>query len=89
MEGLDFALQTAANALQQATFLLITAGAGMSADSGLPTFRGNEGFWTNYPAIRSLGLSFTECADPVHFTQNPRFGWAFYGHRYQLYKETS
>lgn len=29
--------------------LIITAGAGMSADSGLPTFRGNQGFWKAYP----------------------------------------
>ena len=28
------------------TQLLITAGAGMGVDSGLPDFRGKKGFWT-------------------------------------------
>ncbi len=30
---------------QEAEALLICAGAGMGVDSGLPDFRGNEGFW--------------------------------------------
>ena len=34
--------------LQQADYVIITAGAGMGVDSGLPDFRGNEGFWRAY-----------------------------------------
>jgi NAD-dependent SIR2 family protein deacetylase len=86
MAVLDNVLKAAAEAISRATFLVISAGAGMSADSGLPTFRGNEGFWTNYPSMRRLGLSFVECASPSHFRKDPHFGWAFYGHRYNLYK---
>ena len=32
--------------------ILIAAGAGMGKDSGMPDFRGNEGFWNNYPPYR-------------------------------------
>ena len=37
--------------------LIITAGAGMGVDSGLPDFRGNQGFWRAYPKVKNLGLS--------------------------------
>ncbi|WP_269843530.1 Sir2 family NAD-dependent protein deacetylase [Campylobacter pinnipediorum] len=29
--------------------IIITAGAGMGVDSGLPDFRGDKGFWNAYP----------------------------------------
>ncbi|HQN18542.1 MAG TPA: Sir2 family NAD-dependent protein deacetylase, partial [Syntrophobacteraceae bacterium] len=35
--------------LREADAVLITAGAGMGVDSGLPDFRGNQGFWNAYP----------------------------------------
>lgn len=78
----------AAEAIRNATALVITAGAGMGVDSGLPDFRGNEGFWTAYPPYQRLGLSFVEAANPVHFQRDPLFGWGFYGHRLNLYRET-
>jgi len=41
----------AAEYIVQADGLLITAGAGMGVDSGLPDFRGKNGFWHAYPAL--------------------------------------
>jgi len=76
----------AAEFLKNADSLLITAGAGMGVDSGLPDFRGNEGFWNAYPPIRKLGLSFSEMANPEWFERNPHLAWAFYGHRLNLYR---
>ena len=73
-------LQRAAEALRQADALLITAGAGMGVDSGLPDFRGREGFWRAYPTVAKLGLSFEEMANPHWFAENPELAWAFYGH---------
>lgn len=42
-----------ASIISSADALLIGAGAGMGKDSGLPDFRGNEGFWKNYPPYRN------------------------------------
>ncbi len=68
--------------------VLVTAGAGMGVDSGLPDFRGTEGFWRAYPPIAKLGLRFEEMADPRWFVEDPELAWAFYGHRLRLYRET-
>lgn len=40
----------AVRALATAEALIVTAGAGLGVDSGLPDFRGPEGFWRAYPA---------------------------------------
>ena len=82
-------IQSAAKALASADALLITAGAGMGVDSGLPDFRGPEGFWNAYPPYRHLGLSFADMANPQWFKSDPEFAWGFYGHRLNLYRSTS
>lgn len=82
------AIQHAAETIRSADALLITAGAGMGVDSGLPDFRGNEGFWKAYPVVARLGLSFAELANPLWFKNNPELAWAFYGHRLNLYRQT-
>ena len=74
--------------INEAEAILITAGAGMGVDSGLPDFRGNEGFWNAYPIAKKLNLSFQDLANPIWFTTSPFLAWAFYGHRYNLYKNT-
>lgn len=81
-------LEYAASIIRDAEVFVITAGAGMGVDSGLPDFRGDHGFWEAYPAYARLGLSFMECANPRHFAADPSFGWGFYGHRTNLYRET-
>ena len=82
------ALARAAELLDGAGALLICAGAGMGVDSGLPDFRGGEGFWRAYPPYARLGLRFEELADPRHFADDPELAWGFYGHRLALYRET-
>ncbi|MCF6184517.1 MAG: hypothetical protein L3J56_07810 [Bacteroidales bacterium] len=79
----------AAKVVKNAKALIYTSGAGMGVDSGLPDFRGNKGFWNEYPAISHLGISFSEMANPHWFSNNPKLAWAFYGHRYNLYKNTA
>jgi NAD-dependent SIR2 family protein deacetylase len=81
-------LALAANAIANAEALMISAGAGMGVDSGLPDFRGNEGFWNAYPPYRHLNVSFVEMANPVWFDREPSFAWGFYGHRRNLYRAT-
>jgi len=77
-----------AEALREAEALVVTAGAGMGVDSGLPDFRGDQGFWKAYPPYERLGISFVDAANPEHFERDPAFGWGFYGHRLSLYRET-
>ena len=81
-------IQIAREKIAQADAVLITAGAGMGVDSGLPDFRGDEGFWNAYPVIAKLGHSFADMANPEWFDTNPKLAWAFYGHRLNLYRET-
>lgn len=48
-------------------------GAGVSAESGLPTFRGPGGWWRNYRA--------EDLATPGAFERDPRLVWEWYRHR--------
>lgn len=75
--------------LHSADSLLITAGAGMGVDSGLPDFRGNTGMWQAYPELGRRQMDFATIANPQAFAQNPRLAWGFYGHRLALYKATT
>ena len=82
-------LARAAEAIRGARALLVSAGAGMGVDSGLPDFRGPEGFWRAYPPYRHLGLAFEDVADPRWFAEDPTLAWGFYGHRLNLYRRTT
>lgn len=81
-------LGRAAAALDEATALVVAAGAGMGVDSGLPDFRGDQGFWKAYPPYAKLGLRFVELANPAWFVRDPALAWGFYGHRLGLYRRT-
>jgi NAD-dependent SIR2 family protein deacetylase len=81
-------IQKARTLIDEADAIMITSGAGMGVDSGLPDFRGSEGFWKAYPPLRKLGLNFSDIANPIWFDSDPSLAWAFYGHRLHLYNET-
>ena len=81
-------LSQASALLQSADGVLITAGAGMGVDSGLPDFRGNEGMWEHYPALGRRSMGFSDIANPAAFREDPRLAWGFYGHRLGLYRST-
>lgn len=78
--------QRAADVLNEADALIITAGAGMGVDSGLPDFRGTEGFWQAYPALAKAKIHFQDIANPAAFRAHPQQAWGFYGHRLNLYR---
>lgn len=80
--------EQAAEMIQGAEAMIITAGAGIGVDSGLPDFRGNTGFWKAYKPYEKLGIGFADAANPTHFRNDPAFGWGFYGHRTNLYRRT-
>ncbi|CAB3804281.1 NAD-dependent protein deacetylase [Paraburkholderia ultramafica] len=81
-------LKVAADWIRDADGILITAGAGMGVDSGLPDFRGADGIWRAYPALRSAGIGFQDIANGEAFRDDPIRMWGFYGHRLNLYRRT-
>lgn len=82
--NLERNLAAAAEAIRSADALLFGAGAGMGVDSGLPDFRGPEGFWKAYPPFR--GKQFHELSTPRWFRSDPALAWGFFGHRLNLYR---
>ena len=84
--GGDKIHRLAARAIGGANAMIVTSGAGLGVDSGLPDFRGDQGFWKAYPMYERLGISFVGAANPVNFQDDPAFGWGFYGHRTHLYR---
>ena len=56
MMSIGKSLLQSAEVIHNAKAMLITAGAGVGVDSGLPDFHGPEGFWKAYPPYREKGL---------------------------------
>lgn len=77
----------AARMIREADGLLVTAGAGIGVDSGLPDFRSNNGFWRTYPALARAGIQFESIASPDAFRKDARLAWGFYGHRLNIYRQ--
>lgn len=63
-------------ALSTARRIVVISGAGISAESGVPTFRGAGGLWRRYQAQR--------LATPEAFAQSPSLVWEFYHYRREL-----
>ncbi len=73
-KGLDFTATCAArSALQNASRIAVLTGAGISAESGIPTFRGPGGIWRTYRA--------ENLATPEAFARDPKFVWEWYDYR--------
>jgi NAD-dependent SIR2 family protein deacetylase len=80
--------ELASAALREADGVIVAAGAGMGVDSGLPDFRGPQGFRRAYPPLAQRGLTFGQVANPSLFLTDPELAWGFYGHRHRLYCTT-
>ena len=55
--------------------VLVITGAGVSAESGIPTFRGKDGYWRN--------LDPSKLATPAAFARDPKLVWEWYRERRQ------
>ena len=67
------AIERVADALREARRALVLTGAGISAESGIATFRGKDGWWKQ--------RNPQELATLEAFTSDPRFVWEWYEHR--------
>jgi len=63
--------------LSQKSRITALTGAGISAESGIPTFRGPEGYWT----VGSRAYHPQEMATLAMFRQHPDAVWQWYLHR--------
>jgi NAD-dependent deacetylase len=60
-------------------YLVVLTGAGVSAESGMPTFRGEDGFWKKYNAM--------DLATPEAFARDPKLVWEWYDYRRSILDE--
>ncbi len=64
--------------INKAEDIVVLTGAGISAESGVPTYRGEEGLWKNYNP--------QELATPEAFARNPELVWEWYESRRKIMK---
>ena len=57
--------------------LLIVTGAGMSVDSGIPTYRGNNGLWEKEIRINNVMYSYDEISSLKMWNEYPELAWGF------------
>jgi NAD-dependent deacetylase len=69
-------IQNAIEILKHSNAIFVLTGAGISAESGIPTFRGVDGLWKNY--------SVTDLATPEAFAKNPALVWEWYQWRQEI-----
>lgn len=61
------------NKLSNAKKIVFVTGAGVSQESGIPTFRGKDGLWRNYDAMKLATIDA--------FNDNPKLVWEWYNER--------
>jgi NAD-dependent deacetylase len=72
-DDLEQAVERAAGLLRAAEYVAVLTGAGVSAESGVATFRGAGGLWQGY--------RIEEVATPFAFQRDPALVWRFYNLR--------
>jgi NAD-dependent deacetylase len=66
-------IEAACAAVRAARSIAVLTGAGVSAESGIPTFRGNGGYWQQHRV--------EDLATPRAFAREPKFVWTWYEER--------
>jgi NAD-dependent protein deacetylase/lipoamidase len=75
-DGLEAGIRALAAHLSEGPRITVVTGAGVSAASGIPTFRGPGGFWRNHRP--------EDLATPEAFDRDPRLVWEWYAWRREL-----
>ena len=69
-------MKQALQLVRSSNAICVLTGAGISAESGVPTFRGQDGLWQGHRAV--------ELATPEAFDRDPKTVWQFYNWRRDL-----
>jgi NAD-dependent SIR2 family protein deacetylase len=72
--------------LNNADAILITSGAGMSVDSGLPDYRSNQGIIAK---LNEKGYTYNDISDSKAFLENAEYSWGWYAEQMQIYLEAT
>jgi NAD-dependent deacetylase len=72
-------LERAARLVRRARRGVAFTGAGVSAESGIPTFRGPDGLWKQYDPIKTASLR--------HFMRDPTVYWTVSRQRWPTYQQ--
>lgn len=78
---MDPSIEAVGRRIKAATSVAVLTGAGVSAESGIPTFRGPGGLWQQYKP--------EELATPAAFRRDPRLVWEWYDWRRQKIAQAS
>ena len=73
MKSTSDSLAQAVDALRSALRVVVLTGAGVSAESGVPTFRASDGLWE--------GHRIEDVATPMGWERDPKLVWKFYNER--------
>ena len=79
MSELEDKIAQARQEIEKASNIVVLTGAGISAESGVPTFRGQEGLWQNFRP--------EELATPDAFWNDPKLVWEWYDWRRNAVKD--
>lgn len=83
------AINKAVEAIAWSECLIITAGAGMGVDSGLPDFRGEGGLYTEHSLFEDYNYSIGQLASPLLFQDNPSLAWGIMSVLHRIFTEAT
>jgi len=69
-------LRSVLKILKDCKHITFLTGAGISKESGIPTFRDKDGYWSKYDPMK--------LASPQGFLENPALVWEWYRHRLKI-----
>lgn len=70
--------------LTSADAILLVTGAGMSVDSGIPTYRGSNGIWTKHIKIGNETFAYDDISSLKMWKERPELAWGFKAHFYNI-----
>jgi NAD-dependent SIR2 family protein deacetylase len=85
---LSQSIKEAKTLINQADSILLITGAGMSVESGIPTYRGNNGLWEKEIIINNIAYSYDEISSLKMWKKFPELAWGFKSKFYSILAET-